>query len=69
MDARYYFNQLARPALAYGPVARNIHAGDEAVELASIERGARTLTRFIADYYDGGLVNQAAGMPGERTHG
>jgi acetylornithine deacetylase len=56
MDARYYLNQFARPALAYGPVARNIHAADEAVELASIVRGARTLARFLAAYYaNGGL--------------
>lgn len=60
MDARYYINQFGRPALAYGPVARNIHAADEAVELASIERGARTLARFIADYFvAGGLVEGA----------
>jgi acetylornithine deacetylase len=67
MDARYYLNQFARPALAYGPVARHIHAADEAVELASIERGARTLARFMADYYDGGL--HAPGTPGERADG
>jgi acetylornithine deacetylase len=53
MDARYYLNQFSRPALAYGPVARNIHAADEAVELASVERGARTLARFMAAYYAG----------------
>jgi acetylornithine deacetylase len=55
MDARYYLNQFGRPALGYGPVVRNIHAADEAVELASIERGARTLARFIAAYFAGGL--------------
>jgi len=60
MDARYYLNQFGRPALAYGPVARNIHAADEAVQLASIVRGARTLARFIASYYaEGGLARQA----------
>src|SRR5262249_20342551 len=37
-DARFYLNQFGRPALAYGPAARNIHAPDEAVELASIVR-------------------------------
>jgi acetylornithine deacetylase len=57
-DARYYLNQFGRPALAYGPLARNIHAPDEAVELASIVRGARTLARFIAGYYATG------GLPG-----
>jgi acetylornithine deacetylase len=54
MDARYYLNQFGRPAVAYGPVTRNIHAADEAVELASITAGARTLARFIAAYYAGG---------------
>src|SRR5215467_2830644 len=55
-DARYYLNQFGRPALAYGPTARNIHAADEAVELASIVRGARTLARFIVSFFaDGGL--------------
>ncbi len=50
-DARYYLNHFGRPAVAYGPVARNIHAADEAVELGSIEGGARTLARFIAGYF------------------
>jgi acetylornithine deacetylase len=58
-DARYYLNQFGRPALAYGPRARNIHAADEAVELASIVAGARTLARFIARYF------AAGGLPGE----
>jgi acetylornithine deacetylase len=58
-DARYYLNQFGRPALAYGPRARNIHAADEAVELASIVAGARSLARFIARYF------AAGGLPGE----
>jgi acetylornithine deacetylase len=49
-DARYYLNQFAMPALAYGPRARDIHGVDEAVELASIVNGARTLARFLADH-------------------
>jgi acetylornithine deacetylase len=44
---------------AYGPRARNIHGGDEAVELASIVTGARGLARFIARYF------AAGGLPGE----
>jgi acetylornithine deacetylase len=63
MDARYYLNQFRRPALAYGPVARNIHAADEAVELASIERGALTLARFIADYFSAGGLGEGARPP------
>jgi len=58
-DARYYLNQFGRPALAYGPRARAIHAADEAVELASIVGGARTLARFLARYF------AAGGLPGE----
>ena len=50
-DARFYLNQFGRPAVAYGPTARNIHAADEAVELASIVAGARTLARFIARFF------------------
>jgi acetylornithine deacetylase len=53
-DARYYINQFGRPALAYGPRARNIHAVDEAVDLASIVAGARTLARFIARFFSAG---------------
>jgi acetylornithine deacetylase len=53
-DARFYLNQFRRPALAYGPVARNIHAIDEAVELASIVRGAQTMARFIARFFAAG---------------
>ncbi|HZR51038.1 MAG TPA: ArgE/DapE family deacylase [Streptosporangiaceae bacterium] len=55
-DARYYLNQFAVPAVAYGPRSRNIHATDEAVELASIVAGARTMARFIAGFFaSGGL--------------
>jgi acetylornithine deacetylase len=61
-DARYYLNQFGRPALAYGPAARNIHAADEAVELASIVRGAQTLARFIASFFANG------GLPGSRRN-
>jgi acetylornithine deacetylase len=62
-DARFYLNQFGRPAVAYGPTARNIHAADEAVELASIVAGARTLARFIARFFaSGGLPG--AGLPG-----
>lgn len=53
-DARYYLNQFGVPAVAYGPRARNIHAVDEAVELASIVSGARTMARFIAGFFAAG---------------
>ena len=55
-DARYYLNQFGVPAVAYGPRSRNIHGTDEAVELASIVSGARTMARFIAGFFtNGGL--------------
>ena len=55
-DARYYLNQFGVPALAYGPRSRNVHGTDEAVELASIVSGARTMARFIAGFFaSGGL--------------
>jgi acetylornithine deacetylase len=64
-DARYYINQFGRPALAYGPTARHIHAVDEAVELASIVSGAKALARFIAGYFaDGGLGANGLGASG-----
>lgn len=49
-DARFYANQFGRPAMCYGPRARNIHGIDEAVELASIVEGARVLARFIVSW-------------------
>jgi len=55
-DARYYLNQFGVPALAYGPRARNIHGTDEAVELASIVTGAKTLARFMAAFYAGEVI-------------
>jgi acetylornithine deacetylase len=54
-DARFYINQFGRPALCYGPTARNIYAVDEAVDLASIVSGARTLARFMAGFFAAGL--------------
>ena len=34
-----------------GPTAHDIHGIDESVELSSIVDGARTLARFIVDWY------------------
>jgi acetylornithine deacetylase len=50
-DARLYLNDFRVPALCYGPTAHDIHGIDESVELSSIVEGARTLARFIADWY------------------
>jgi len=55
-DARYHLNQFGVPALAYGPRARNIHGTAEAVELASIVIGAKTLARFMAAFYAGEVI-------------
>lgn len=55
-DARYYRNQLGIPALCYGPIVRNIHGSNEAVNIQSIAAGAETLVRFIGSYLTcGGL--------------
>ena len=50
-DARLYVNDFDVPALCYGPTAHDIHGIDESVELDSIVAGARTLARFIADWF------------------
>jgi acetylornithine deacetylase len=46
--ARLCINPAARQALCFGPVARQIHGVDEAVELSSVVEGAETVARFIA---------------------
>ncbi len=53
-DARFYLNQFGMPAIAYGPRARNIHGTDEAVELASIVECARTVARFLLEWFSPG---------------
>ena len=45
-DARVYL-RAGIPAICYGPRTVRIHGIDEAVELASIVAGARTLARFL----------------------
>ncbi len=54
-DARFYARR-GIPAVCYGPNGRNLHAVDEAVEVASIAAGARTLSRLIPDWLHGGDV-------------
>ena len=46
-DARFYLRQAGIPAVCYGPRSMHMHGVDEAVELASILNGARTLTRAL----------------------
>ena len=50
-DARLYLNDFDVPALCYGPAAHDIHGIDESVELDSIVDGAKTLARFIVDWF------------------
>ncbi len=50
-DARTYINRYGTPAICYGPRTARIHGVDEAVELASIVDGARTLARFLVGWY------------------
>jgi len=50
-DARIYLNYFDVPALCYGPAASNIHGIDESVDLDSIVAGARTLARFLVNWY------------------
>jgi acetylornithine deacetylase len=55
-DARFYLNQAGVPALCYGPRVEGMHGVDERVELASVVAGARTLTRFMAAWLNGGAA-------------
>lgn len=50
-DARVYLNRFDTPAICYGPRTINMHGIDEAVELASIVGGARTLARFLEAWF------------------
>ncbi|MEO8476342.1 MAG: ArgE/DapE family deacylase [Actinomycetota bacterium] len=50
-DARIFLRGFDVPAVCYGPVAHEIHGINESVELDSIVDGAKTLVRFVADWY------------------
>ena len=50
-DARTYLTYFDTPALCYGPRASNIHGVDESVDLDTIVAGARTLARFLVEWY------------------
>jgi acetylornithine deacetylase len=51
-DARFYARR-GTSAVCYGPTGRNLHAADEAVELASIPAAARTIARLIPAWLHG----------------
>ena len=50
IDTRVYalYNQI--PALCYGPISRNVHGFDEAVDLKSLRRITKTMALFIAEW-------------------
>ncbi len=50
LDTRVYALYDQIPALCYGPIARSIHAADEAVSLASVKRITQTMALFIAEW-------------------
>jgi acetylornithine deacetylase len=50
LDTRVYALYNKIPALCYGPVSKNIHAFDEAVEVASLRRITKTMALFIAEW-------------------
>ena len=50
LDARVYSLYDHIPALCYGPISRNIHGFDEAVDLNSLKRITKTIAIFIAQW-------------------
>ena len=50
LDARVYALYDRIPTLCYGPVSRNIHAVDESVSLASVQRITKAMALFIAEW-------------------
>ncbi len=50
LDARVTMLYDKIPTLVYGPICRNVHGIDEAVELESIRRTTKTIALFIAHW-------------------
>lgn len=50
LDTRVHALYDGVPALCYGPTARNIHAADECVSLASVGRITKAMALFIAEW-------------------
>jgi acetylornithine deacetylase len=48
LDARVTMLYDKIPTLVYGPLSRNIHGIDEAVDLASVKRISKTIALFVA---------------------
>jgi acetylornithine deacetylase len=62
-DARIHLIEGNTPAISYGPRTRNIHGVDEAVEIASIVAGARTMVRFLRSFYAERVNDAVDGRP------
>ncbi len=50
LDTRVYALYDQVPALCYGPVSKNIHAFDEGVSVASLQRITTAMTLFVAEW-------------------
>ncbi|MEZ5844671.1 MAG: ArgE/DapE family deacylase [Hyphomicrobiaceae bacterium] len=50
LDTRVHALYDRVPALCYGPISRNIHGFDEAVDLASVERITTAMALFVAEW-------------------
>jgi acetylornithine deacetylase len=50
LDTRVHALYDRIPALCYGPIGRNIHGYDEAVDLASVKRITGTMALFVAQW-------------------
>jgi len=50
LDTRVYALYDKVPALCYGPISQNIHAFDERVSLASLQRITGTMALFVAEW-------------------
>src|SRR4029453_3205624 len=49
-DARFFGLYAGVPAFVYGPIANDIHAYDERVDLESLRRVTQTIALFIAGW-------------------
>ena len=50
LDTRVYALYNRIPALCYGPISKNIHAFDEAVDIASLKRITVAMALFVAEW-------------------
>ena len=62
LDARVTMLYDKIPTLVYGPVSRNVHGIDEAVDLASLKRITKSIALFTARWC--GLASLKGGVRG-----